>query len=233
MKRAYPTILLLLCCSLAFSQVPGYRGKRVMLKTDVLAPILDRGFDAEAELVVTRRFSAMIGFKYSGKRFKQRLQEYKNINGSFPDQKAILDEKQIGAGIYYFMDAAIPSPKGKYLFARYYYGRSEIEGNFYDQELERLLDYTARHVRSSKAQLGFGYKEIFLDLITLDFNFGVTLASMNASENLTFDGQNYNFVLDGIADNYGPNLGSFGGWNSNLPGGFGLNINLKVGVLLF
>lgn len=215
----------------------GFQGKRFILKTDLMAPLVDKGVDISTEYVIFRTVVVGAGFNFTGRDYKQKLESYKFRYGSYPEEKATLKDFQVYAVAKLFLNNAIPAPQGSYAFAQIHLGRADIKGNYYqvdnvNPENESLLSYSSENIRSRKFTAGFGYQEVLLNFITLDFDFGLTLGALNASEKFTINRQDFNFVHGGFGDRYGPNVYSFGEWGLN-QGGIGLTVNLRVGILLF
>ena len=81
--------------------------------------------------------------------------------------------------------------------------------------------------------MGFGYQTILRDIVAIDFCMGVAMGALDVGEGTTKDGRDYNYLVSGFSDKYGPNIVSFGNWRQGKAGGMGLNANLKIGILLF
>jgi hypothetical protein len=234
MKYSY-TLLILCIYSTVVGQVSGYQGKRWILKTDVLAPILERGATAEVEYITTRFLGITSHISYSADRFKQILPGYKLRKGEDPTEKAQIADFQFGLGTKIYFNNVLPAPKRNYFFARILAGRTSIKGNYFifdedNPNNEFYQAYSVKNVPTVRTAIGFGYQTVVFNFVVLDFDLGIATGAL-LLDNPKNDAD-YNYLTQGFSDRYGPNIYSFGNWRQGKAGGMGLNANFKIGILL-
>ncbi len=239
MLRTRITLLLLIIFasfSTAFAQKnPGFGGKHWLLKLDLVTPLSERGILGELEYVAGRNVSLTLSGLTTNALYTQRLPGYQNSNDSLAP-KANLKDLQLGIGIRYYLSQAMPAPKRNYIFVSYMMGVATAQGNYFrndNNSTNRVFDkYTATQIQSSRLNVGFGYQTFFWKRISLDFDWGVALGMLNVGDGIAVDGIKNLALIKGFSDNYGPNIVGIN-TISNVPGGFGLALHLKLGVLLF
>ena len=214
---------------------PGYAGKHWLLKLDAVTPLAERGVLAEIEFVAHRNLSISLSGLYADTRYAQRLPGYTTTLGNVDIPKANFRDIQVGLGLRYYLSQAMAAPKRNYIFVHYSTGISTAQGNYFKNDnnsTNRVLQqFTTGSLRSSRLNAGFGYQTIFLKRFSIDFDWGVALGMLSVDNGVT-DGIKNVALIKSFSDNYGPNIV---GVNtiSEVPGGFGLALHLKFGILLF
>ncbi len=231
-------LLLNLVAANCDAQSSGYQGKKFLIKVDALTPALERGIAAELEYAFHRNFAATLQFGYTNAQYKQVLPGYELHTGLVLTDKASIRDLQVGIGGKVYFNNALPAPKRNYFFARYLVGKADINGNYFtfnalDPSKEYLQDFSLSGVSTSKTTVGFGYQNIFWNIVALDIDMGISLGAITLTNKNSSDGQDYNYIITGFSDRYGPNIATFGNWRQGKAGGIGLNASIKIGVLLF
>jgi len=227
---------LVFCCFtlMASGQVTGYQGKRMMFKTDLISPVSERGINLGLEYVFLRNVVFGLDFSLTGKRYTQYLKSYQNIHGEYPTIKASIRDMQVGITGQYFLNTALPAPKGSYIFVKYHLGKADVFAveHIIEGGESILQGFEISDIPSRQFDIGVGYQEVFFGFLLVDFGFGVSAASLliDKSENEIF--AHRKDIIADFSANHGPNIISMGSWR-NTPGGIGLSIHLKVGILLF
>ncbi len=228
--------MLVFCCFTLFvsGQTTGYQGKRLMFKTEVVSPISERGINLGIEYVILRNLVLGLDFSLTGKQYTQRLISYRDIHGEYPPIRASIRDMQVGITGQYFLNTALPAPKGSYVFGKYYIGQADIfavEHIKPEGEADFLQGFEISNIPSQQFDLGFGYQEVFFGFLLLDLDIGVSAASLflNTKNDVLVSQKN---IVTDFTDRHGPNIFSAGRWR-NTPGGIGLSIHLKIGILLF
>lgn len=227
----------MLCCfTLVVSgQTTGYQGKRLMFKSDLISPVSKRGINFGFEYVILRNMVLGLDFSLTGKQYTQHLDSYEELYGEDLPIKASIRDGQVGITGQYFLNTALPAPKGSYVFGKYSIGRADIfaiEHIVREGELDFLEGFEVNGVPSRQFDLGLGYQEVFFGFLLVDFDFGMSAASLFLSENddeLPTDRRD--LIVD-FADKHGPNIFSLR-TGRDTPGGIGLSVHLKLGILLF
>jgi hypothetical protein len=215
--------------TIASAQVPGYQGKRLILKIDPLSPLYQNGIVAGLDYVVARRLAISVGYQYSNKNYIQRISAYKQAWGVFPENKGTIKDHQFGVEVQFYTNRSIPAPKGSYIYANYYQGLAKATGDVYHQSgSERLTPYMIEGITSQIAAIGFGNKAIAWDFLILEFDFGLAIGNLVIPEGVD---ESTIMSFQSFTDRYGPNLYSFGELAGN--GGMGLTGHVKIGFLLF
>ena len=234
-KRLYILTVTILC--LAFStwveaqnnRAPGYRGKRFIAKVDVVAPIAQNGLNIGIDYVVSRQLAFSINYNSLNKEYTQRLANYKQNFGIFPEEPGTINDKQIAVELQFYPNKSVPAPQGYYILLNYALGIAQATGHVYDVRLGGYLDpYQLDNLRTTSIFMGIGNKQIIRDFFIFEFDFGFRAGNIQLPSTVT-DAQAVSF--QSFTDKFGPNLYSFGELFSN--GGLGLNFHLKVGCLLF
>ncbi len=212
-----------------YAQPTGYQGKRMMFKTDLVSPLTERGVHIGLDYVLLRNLVIGADFSITGKQYKQNY-------GSFPDAKARIRDAQIGITGQYFLNNALPAPTGSYVFGKYAIGQAAVFGSELipdptDPTDNILRGFKIEDIPSRQLDIGFGYQEVVYGFLLLDFDFGISAASLFLDKSSNGD-ETRNNLVDQFAAKHGPNLYSLGSWRSQ-PGGIGLSMHIKVGILLF
>lgn len=235
-KGVYLILIALLPC-ISYAQTSGYQGKRFCLKADIANLFLKREVNISAEYALLRQVSLEGGFLFTDTHYKQNIVGYEKFYKVPSPDKASVKDIQIHAKLKIYHSNVIPAPKGSYTFIGYNYGRATVKGNYFiysnqNPKLHEYLQYVYPNVRSSNITGGFGYQDILFDVLMIDFGLGISFGTLNAVGKTDTDTQAYNTNMNAFANKYGTNL-SFGQWQLNKSGGFGLATYLKIGVLLF
>lgn len=221
-------IFLSMCASVS-AQVPGYQGKRFILKIDPFSPLYQKGIIANFDYVVARKIVFSVSYNQSERHYTQRLSAYKQAFGVFPEEKGGIEDKQVGIEIKFFPDKSIPAPKGIYAFSSYYQGFAIATGNTYNpRDNGRLESYQIDNLRSSTITVGIGNQSIVKDKMVVEFDFGIAAGNFQIPDSTPEDAA---MSFQTFTDKYGPNVYSFGELFDN--GGVGFSFHLKVGYLLF
>jgi len=224
---------LLLCVAFAASgQTTGYQGKRLMFKADLVSPVSERGVNMGLEYVVLRNVVLGLDFSLTGKEYTQRLTSYHDLYGKYPSAKANIRDMQVGITGQYFLNTALPAPKGSYVFSKYYIGQADISAVEYKEEEDVLEGFEINNVASRQFDLGVGYQEVFFGFLLVDFDIGMAAASLFLDKNNSELSSNKKHIIGDFARKHGPNVFSLGTWRET-PGGIGLSMHLKIGILLF
>ena len=227
---------LLLCWAFAASgQTTGYQGKRLMFKTDVVSPVSERGIHMGLEYVVLRNVVFGLDFSLTGKQYTQELKSYHDMYDEYPSAKASIRDMQLGITGQYFLNAALPAPKGSYVFGKYAIGQADIiafDHLMPEGQEDYLEAFEVNNVLSRQFDLGLGYQEVFFGFLLVDLDLSASAASLflsSSSDELTPQRRE---IVAAFANKHGPNIFSLRRWRDT-PGGIGLSIHLKIGILLF
>lgn len=224
------------CCFtlIASGQTTGYQGKRMMFKMDLVSPVSERGINAGLEYVVLRNIVLGVDFSLTGKQYTQHIQTYYDIHGKYPKSKASIRDMRAGIIGQYFLNSALPAPKGSYIFGKYYLGQADVFAVDHIMEGEQsiLQGFEISGVPSHQFNIGVGHQEVFFGFLLVDFDFGMSAASLFLDRSKNETSAYRKDIVAAFAENHGPNIISMGSWRS-VPGGIGLSIHLKVGILLF
>jgi hypothetical protein len=224
-------ILISLTTSLQAQQrrVPGYQGKRFLVKVDPLSPIYQKGIIAGLDYVVGRQLAFSVIYNDADRQYLQRLSSYKQNFGRFPKEKGNIKDKQAGIEIQFFPNQSVPAPKGYFIFANYFQGFATGSGHTYDtRNGGQLIPYELDNLRTSSISLGIGNKSIFKNRIVFEFDLALTAGNIKIPVSTSSE---QSFSFQSFTDQYGPNLYSFGEFLDN--GGIGISFHLKAGALLF
>lgn len=227
----------MLCCFalLALGQTTGYQGKRLMFKTDIVSPISERGINMGFEYVVLRNVVIGLDFSLTGRQYTQNLQTYYDLHGEYPPIKASIRDMQAGITAQYFLNTALPAPKGTYLFGKYSIGQADIfavDHIMREGKEDYLEGFQIENISSRQFDLGVGYQEVFFGFLLVDFDVGMSAASLFLNSNNDELPPHRRDIIAAFADKHGPNIFSLGTWRDT-PGGIGLSAHLKIGILLF
>ena len=124
MKRT-PYLLSAVFCILFMGKIAGqgnnsgYQGKHWLLKLDAVTPILDRGAAGEVEWVFHHNIAATLFVQYSNTQYSQKLLGYELHKGVSFDDKATVQDFQVGLGAKIYFSNSMPAPKRNYFFANY------------------------------------------------------------------------------------------------------------------
>jgi hypothetical protein len=223
-----------------FAQNVGFQGKRAILKFDAVSAFTERAVAAEMEYVLNRNFAVFAIGNYSNRHYTQRLPAYTLRSGKeIPsDTLGKVTDVQFGMGVKIYFSNSMPAPKRNYFFASYQLGLAEVEGDYFKYSAlkpdeEGLNWYRLRQVPSSRIVTGFGYQTFFWNRVSADFSMGIAMGALELNGGPKNSECDYNCYVAGFSDKYGPNVLSFGNWRAGKAGGLGLNLQLKIGVLLF
>jgi len=224
------TIVLCLFVGVLQAQPTGYQGKRMMFKTDLVSPFTERGINLGLEYVVHRNIVVGTDFSLTGKQYIQKL---KNYNGPNPkDIEASIRDMQWSMTGQYFLNTALPAPKGSYVFSKYSIGLADIFGNSIDSMNpmpDNFVGFEVSNVPSHQLDMGLGYQDVFFGFLLVDLDFGLTGALLLLNKT----NSEYHHLITDFADKHGPNVYSLGSWHKDQPGGIGISAHLKIGILLF
>lgn len=213
----------------AQGHVPGYQGKRFLVKTDPIAPLYQKGIFAGIDYVIGRHLVFSVLYNSSNREYVQRLSAYKQSFGRFPKEKGVINDKQVGIEVQFYPNKSVPAPKGYFIFANYFQGFAVASGHSYNTNISnQLIEYQLDNLRTSSMTLGIGNKSIFKNVIVFEFDFGITGGNIKIPSTASTE-QSISF--QSFTDRYGPNLYSFGEFMEN--GGIGMSFHVKVGALLF
>ncbi len=235
MRPVFVIILCLICLSLTGQS--GYLGKRIILKTDLATPLLDRGIEAGVEIVLLRNVSAYLGVQTSNNKYTQYLEDYKLRFGEYPSELGSIKDFQVGLQLKYFASKAIPAPKGTYWYSGFSMGKADLVWNefFHDNlfpDNEEYVRYAENGILSSKFDLGFGFQELAWRILVFDFSLGLNYSTLHlAGHEATCT--DCEIGPAGFMGNYGPNLIVLSRRASSNPGGVGVSARVRVGFLLF
>ncbi len=224
------------CNTVSAQTNPGYAGKHWILKLDLVTPIAERGVLADLEYVAHRNFSVSLTGFYSDMLYTQRLPGFYASGIDSVPGKANLKDLQFGFGLRYYLNQAMPAPKRNYIFANFSTGVASAQGYHFRKDnnsVSNVLDrYKIENVQSSRFNVGFGYQDIVAKRIAIDFDWGLALGMLAVGDGIVVDNITKPALVKGFSDKYGPNI--IGVPNiSGVPGGLGLALHLKVGILLF
>lgn len=223
-------VLILSCPALhAQGHVPGYQGKRFLIKVDPASPLYQKGIFAGIDYVVGRRLAFSVLYNDSNREYIQRLSSYKQNFGRFPKEKGNIVDKQVGIEIQFYPNKSVPAPKGYFVFANYFQGFASAMGHTYDPRFGgQLIEYQLDNLRTSTTSVGIGNKSIIKNRFIFEFDLAMTAGNIKIPSTTSSE-QSISF--QSFTDRYGPNLYSFGEFMNN--GGFGMTFHIKVGALLF
>jgi len=227
----------LFCCFTLFAlgQTTGYQGKRLMFKTDLVSPVSERGINMGLEYVVLRNVVLGLDFSLTGKQYSQNLRTYYELHSEYLPLRASIRDMQVGITGQYFLNTALPAPKGSYIFGKYSVGKANIfalDHIMPEGEEDYLEGFEINNIPSQQFDLGVGYQEVFFGFLLVDLGVGMSAASLFLNK---YDDELLPYrrdIVADFADKHGPNIFSLGTWRDT-PGGVGFSVHLKIGILLF
>ncbi|PCH65218.1 MAG: hypothetical protein COC01_10170 [Bacteroidetes bacterium] len=227
-------LLFLFFTASSFAQISGYKGKRVIVKTGLDAPILENGFDFETEVTLLRNFAISFTYKQTANKYTQKLKEYYAVYREYPTDKATIKDQSYIITAKFFSDEAYTAPKGFYTYITYASGNASANGNYYIPNYDSSLpfdgeyfEYDVSDIKTSYIEFGGGKQLILMSWIVIDFNFGLNQGKMSSEDS------DDNTKMGGLPTYFGPNLGSLVANQSGYSGGFGFSTHFKIGLLLF
>lgn len=234
------------------AQVSGHRGGWLLVKSDLVTPLMDWGANVQLEFVAFRKMSFTIDYNYQNKNvrgnyahmFKYRDVVYANNLRSSTDRSMA---HGIMLGIRRYMNRALPAPNGFYMYAKGGAAGIFSKGEFSIAERSsggnigeiKKYKYSYGPMLGIKFEYGYGYQFIFFKRMVLDVSVGVNIAFISGAgytdvdvdgENVTFDNEGAAFPYAGNVLNWGFGMGNLNG-TSNLVFAQGFNIHLSLGVL--
>lgn len=224
-------------------QNSGYLGKTMILKSDLtnLFPRSGVGFNAEVEFAVSRKFS--IFAYYDNDKFKSQKSNLVISYGyNYPWFDGKVSANSVGLGIRIFNESAIPAPKGSFYYLSCGGGIADYSSTHYKyfdnlsgSDNFDVQDFTLKNIKYGQIEIGYGLQTILKDIIVAEFSFGYNVVIpfiddeySEYTKDLHFGSNllNVAYILDRVFDE-----GSSGA--ADFLGGHGLNLNVKIGVLLF
>ena len=243
MKKLQILLLLLLLNAVVIAKVPGYQGKRFILKTD-LASLVDLGGSVSMEIAIARHMTIEPEYRFYNKTVKFTLvnEQENTYSPTKTKQKAHIVEHAVFLGVKFFPSKSKTAPKGFYTFFKFGLGRANITSKGYDTEYiqnpdfpteyiptQVIKDYKLNNVRTLHIVGGVGVNYIFAKRVVADIAWGIQYSSMNAKE--------YKNNLDGYTNKFGPNVVTFippaEKKQDQLRFGLGFMFKASIGILLF
>jgi len=245
MKKIYTIVIILLLPFSSFAKVPGYQGKRFILKTD-LSSLVDLGGSASLEMAIARHLSIEPEYRFYNKTIKfplvNTVQTQYSYDVTRTTEKAHIVEHAVFLGLKLFTSKSKTAPKGFYTFIKFGLGRANITTKGYASEsIENpdfpgeyietsvLKNYKLKNVRTFHTALGIGVNYIFAKRLVADIAWGIQYSKMNAKQ--------YKYYLDGYTNKFGPNVVSFMppavNKQDELRFGLGFMFKASIGILLF
>lgn len=236
------------------AQVSGHRGGWLLVKSDLMSPLMDWGANVQLEFVAFRKMTFTLDYNYQNKdvrgnyahMFKFRDVVYaNNLSGSTDRSMA----HGLMLGFRRYMNRALPAPNGFYMYAKAGAAGIFSKGEFSITERSfggigstgetKKYKYSYGPMLGVKFEYGYGYQFIFFKRMVLDVSVGVNLAFISGAgyTDVDLDGENVNFDTEGAAFpyagnvmNWGFSMGNLNG-SSNLVFAQGFNIHLSLGIL--
>ncbi|MEM7370194.1 MAG: DUF3575 domain-containing protein [Bacteroidota bacterium] len=219
----------------SISQISGFQGKRIILKSDVSKLILEGGYDVEGEFVLSRHISLSLNHHFSNQIWKQS----KRIT---PLDSLQFKKKMIGFTLKKYWNPAITAPKGFYYSFSMERGRMDLlkseiipvdEGNNIFFPFRQTIEI--RQAVIKEFSLGFGYQWILKSRFSLDIGTSLDYTNVNLGSNWP-EFRDYQKYVAGNAihldDN--PGIGILFPFIPTLDGReMGISIRLSLGILLF
>lgn len=256
------TALFVVNPSVLLAQVSGYMGKRFIVKTDLLAPPLQRGFSLGVEAVILKRLTLTADFIRTSTRHARLVTEYGDDLGNNYDKYNTLKNgksKIISQGyrlsLRRYLSTSIYAPLGLYVEYAFGSGKSEVHGQhiFYglgniqngsvSEHLESVplapRNYTLKNVYYRDYGLGWGIQRVIRDRFSLDCYLGLNYRETWVSNyaDTFFDGR---FVVEyGYLVRQHKGVSGTGPltlvhlYNMNENVAIGLHARLQIGYLLF
>lgn len=218
MRDLYKISLLLCTIFLILDSVPaqvsGYKGKRLILKTDLASPILERGYNLELESLIFRDLS--ISLDYSQRSKFDHVDRYNEID------TASFKGNTVGLKIRSYLNKAIPGPIGVYSCLLIRYGSVDIEGRFgldsqFGQGVENFDDQ-----RFVQVGIGWGYQALYKEKLSLDIGWTLVYSHFDLYSQVP-----YYFI-----NAYGDNVTFLSNSFSSIETHMGVSIRASVGFLL-
>lgn len=233
--RVKPFIVYILMFSapifIARAQSVGYLGKRWILHSSVVQPLLQSGWHIGAEYAIARNMSLQVGYFSSNKNYTQVLNDYKFVFGNYPTEKGNMKSQMLSISGQYYLNQSFCAPQGSFVFIQYERGLGHMRGNYYklvskeNLYLNEYLTYDIKNISLEKIDLGLGRQFIFGKRLIVKPQLSITVATVNA-------GEKFDFTLEGIANNFSGNLVHFGQWQSKKYGGVGISSHIYFGIFL-
>ena len=166
LKIIFNLIFLTVLSGNLLAQKNGYMGKKLILKTQPFQFITgDLAF--QVEYAIFRHIS--LTANWASKSYYKRFVNLK-------DSELKVNDKLIGYRIYINPEQAAPS--GSYQFLSVGFGSGNAKGetksisnNYFPYGYQNLgPDFKIKNIRTINAKIGFGYQQIYLRRLSLDFS---------------------------------------------------------------
>jgi len=200
------------------AQISGYQGKRVIMHANTSTYILENGFNGSLELALLRRLSVGMGYTYANCSFKNTPKVL----------RANIESRHYTISTKFYNNAAYTAPRGNYSYFAHSWGVANAEIARTDTLNSGQLLYTQTdELIVKRYEIGYGVQHIYYSRFCLDTGIGICWANLIGTTNNARE-----LVSKHIQSLYGPNL-----WNTSalfdMERGFGLSLNVRIGVLLF
>lgn len=227
MKFLLKTCLLVTCfnCIVNFlpGQVSGYKGKKFLLKTNLITPLFEKGYNVELESILMRDLTVSVDISQQNK--------LNDFNDKQPRDTSSYYNNSVGLKIRSYLNKAIPAPLGVYSFLSCRFGKTRIETtrwteqeSIYGQgQILRKDSYTFDKIDFLQFGMGWGYQTILKDRISIDAGWALVFTKTKTPEYSLYIASRENgrslFSLSNI-------LGSnYHNW--------GISIHASIGLLIF
>lgn len=246
------TFFALVNTNTASAQVSGHRGGWLLVKSDLVSPLMDWGGNVQLEFVAFRKLTFTIDYNYQNKDIRgnyAHFYKYRDIvyadNLSSSNERSMAHSLMIGLRAYF--NRALPAPNGFYIFAKggaagiFSKGEFTIAERTFGGNIGEEKSYKFKYgpMLGVKLEFGYGYQFVFFKRMVLDIGVGVNLAFISGAgyEDIDVDGEDVSFDNEGAAYpyagnilNWGFSMGNFNG-GSNVVFAQGFNLHLSLGVL--
>ncbi|MCR9066812.1 MAG: DUF3575 domain-containing protein [Cytophagales bacterium] len=214
----------------AQAQVSGHRGGLLVLKTDLMSPLLDWGAHGGLEVVAFRRMSFTADYNWqreylTGNYFALMA------NRQYGDD-ALLRAHTISLGLRFYTNRAIPAPHGTYLGLKVGVSRYSIEGVIDDSQNLQSYQFSYGPLAAGSFGFVYGHQWVLLTRMTIDLGFSFQynlLKDVSVIEvNELYNGISGTVDVSDFSQKYGGNAYNYNG----IQGGIGFGLHLAVGLIV-
>lgn len=237
MKRSIYIALLvvftILFANQATAQVSGHRGGWLVVKTDLMSPLLDFGPHVGLEFVAFRKMTITLDYNMQKEFLGGNLIKKDNYEVGRYGEDAYIKSNTLSLGVRFYTNKAVPAPYGSHWDVKFGISRMNLHGLVYDRYGANPKEYVFTYgpMGAANVVLGYGYQWILFTRMTIDMGFSLQFNYM--AQNVVIDVQEDYPDIDGeisaidFTNRYGANVINGGNGFS-----VGLGFHLAIGLIV-